>query len=119
VAIRAPELAEYRGPEHDRVSVTTAERRTRDRRSCVRIRFEERGHCGGRDQRLIDRHREQALDSRMIDDVQRCDDRRDLAIISFMVLDEPHIVPQRGDFRAERGVLGTADNQDIRDASGA
>ena len=54
----------------------------------------------------------------MIDDVHRCDNRRDLTIVSFMVLDEPHIVPQRGDFRAESGVLGTADNQDIRDAAG-
>ena len=118
VAICAPELAEYRGPEHDRMAVTTAERGARDRRSCVRIRFEERGYCRGRDQRLIDGDREQTLNSRMIDDVHRRDDRRDLTIISVMVLDEPHIVPQRGDFRAESGVLGTADNQDIRDAAG-
>jgi len=118
LTICAPELAEYRGPEHDRMAVTTAERGARDWRSCVRIRFEEGGYCGGRDQRLIDGHREQTLNSRMIDDVHRRDDRRDLTIISVMVLDEPHIVPQRGGFRAESGVLGTANNQDIRDAAG-
>ena len=118
LTICAPELAEYRGPEHDRMAVTTAKRGASDRRPCVRIRFEERGYCGGRDQRLIDGHREQTLNSRMIDDVHRRDDRRDLTIISVMVLDEPHIVPQRGGFRAESGVLGTADNQDIRDAAG-
>ena len=61
VAIRAPELAEYRRPEYDRMAVTTAERGARDRRSCKRIRFEERGYCGGRDQRLINGYRQDDL----------------------------------------------------------
>ena len=81
--------------EDDRMAVTAPDAWPARQPAARRERGQERRDGGGGDQRLIDRHHQQPLHTRMIDDVHGRDDRRDLALLGVMILHEPHADAQR------------------------
>ncbi len=115
-AVSPPQLAEERRREHDRMAMATLIRRTSDRGPHVPKCIEYSRDRSGRHERLVDRQDEQPQNSRVIDDVDGCDDRRDLTFVCVMILDEAHADTEGGDLFSKLAVFGTPDDQNVSDA---